>query len=81
MLSLAVGALAACSPPVEPPALDPAKLSGLERRADALDLQEHERVWERIAWTRDLESAEQLSDQTGRPIFLFSMWGELDSRC
>ena len=58
--------------------IDPA---ALRERARGMDLMDNERVWERIPWVTTYEDATALSAQTGRPIFLFSMWGELDSRC
>lgn len=64
--------------PMEVPPIDVAALSA---RVQASDLSPTERVWERIPWTRTLEEAQALSARTERPIFLFSMWGELDSRC
>jgi hypothetical protein len=44
-------------------------------------LSDEERVWEHIPWTHTLPEARVVSTETGRPIFLFSMWGELDGRC
>lgn len=44
-------------------------------------LSDEERVWEHIPWTHTLPEARAAAEQTGRPIFLFSMWGELDGRC
>ena len=39
-------------------------------------LSDEERVWEHIPWTHTLPEARAAAEQTGRPIFLFSMWGE-----
>ena len=58
--------------------LDTAELA---RFVEALDLTPQERVWERVAWARDLASAQAVAEESGRPIFLFSMWGQLDGRC
>ena len=44
-------------------------------------LSEQERVWELISWTTDVKDANRQSEETGRPIFLFSMHGDLDGRC
>lgn len=56
-------------------------LAALRAQAEALDLNRGERVWDEIPWVRSLDQAKTLSRQTGRPIFLFSMWGDLDGRC
>lgn len=61
-----------------PPAVD---FESVKAQVQALDLRADERVWERIHWERDLASAQEVSRATQRPIFLFSMWGELDGRC
>lgn len=68
-------------PPLDPVVVDSPDLNALRYAAATLDLTPAERVWERIPWTRSLEEAQALSLATGRPIFLFSMWGELDGRC
>jgi len=46
-----------------------------------LALQDSEKVWERVSWVSDVSTAKSLAIQTQRPIFLFSMHGELDGRC
>ena len=44
-------------------------------------LKKHEMVWERVRWVRDFDTALALSNRHERPIFLFSMHGQLDGRC
>ena len=44
-------------------------------------LKKHEMVWERVRWVRDFDTALALSNKHERPIFLFSMHGQLDGRC
>ena len=44
-------------------------------------LRKSERVWDKIPWVTDYTTAQALSQESQRPIFLFSMWGELDGRC
>ena len=44
-------------------------------------LRKSERVWDKIPWVTDYPTAQALSQESKRPIFLFSMWGELDGRC
>jgi hypothetical protein len=56
-------------------------VDSIENRAKSFELSEAENVWARIKWVRTLEQAKVLSEQSNRPIFLFSMYGELDGRC
>jgi hypothetical protein len=79
-------ALGACAGQDEaPPAqvMVPLELDeqSIRDRTGQLDLKASEDFWTRIAWVRSLERAEGLSKSTGRPIFFFSMYGELDGRC
>jgi len=64
--------------PSDPVLLD---VENIRARVQALDLTESENVWARIPWVPSLEEAQQLSQSSGRPIFFFSMYGELDGRC
>ena len=89
MLPLALGlASAACtgtSPPESSDAIaTAATMVDVEAvRAAVIQqaLSDEERVWEHIPWTHNLPEARAAAERTGRPIFLFSMWGELDGRC
>lgn len=56
-------------------------VAAIRARVGALELKAEERVWDRIAWQSDPARAMDLARQTGRPVFLFSMYGELDGRC
>lgn len=56
-------------------------VDALSARVARQGLSEREAVWERIAWVRDVDEARALAQERDRPIFLFSMWGELDGRC
>ena len=68
-------------PTPEPVVVGEIDVEEISLNALAMDLDQKDRVWERIPWVKDLDAARALSAQTDRPIFLFSMWGELDSRC
>ena len=46
-----------------------------------LQLDADDRVWERIAWSRDIDDAQRRARESGRPILFFSIWGKLDGRC
>ena len=56
-------------------------VKSIQERAKRLDLAESENVWSRISWVRTLKEAKRISSESGRPIFFFSMYGELDGRC
>ena len=64
--------------PTDPVSLD---VDSIRSRVSDLDLTESENVWARIPWVPSLEEAQRLSHSSGRPIFFFSMYGELDGRC
>ena len=70
------------SPPkkdtAQPTALD---ALSIKTKGAEIILSEEERVWELIPWTTNLQEATRLSAETDRPIFLFSMHGDLDGRC
>jgi hypothetical protein len=53
----------------------------IEETVKQLALSDEERIWERIPWTRSIDEAKKISEDSQRPIFFFSMWGELDGRC
>lgn len=53
----------------------------IKERVKYFSLRTSERVWEHIPWVTDFETAQAMSQETQRPIFMFSMWGELDGRC
>ncbi len=64
------------------------KLEGVEVDIESIKsgvsqnrLKKHEMVWERVRWVRDFDTALALSNRHERPIFLFSMHGQLDGRC
>ena len=59
----------------------PLNIDSIQQRVRAIELTEQENVWSRIPWVRSLEKAKRLSKESGRPIFFFSMYGELDGRC
>ena len=44
-------------------------------------LKPQEKVWARLPWFGDYEKALEESQKQNRPIFFFSMFGELDGRC
>ena len=56
-------------------------LAHVRKGVSDLSLQEHEKVWKRVSWVAKHATAKKLSLETNRPIFLFSMHGELDGRC
>ena len=56
-------------------------VDSIQEKVKHLSLQQEERIWDRIPWKSDLESAKKASSESGRPIFLFSMHGDLDGRC
>ena len=79
-------ALAACHPYLmaEPlPEISVAQVDpdAIDAQVAILGLQPKEKVWEHIPWLQDVEKAKAASQESGRPVFLFSMWGELDGRC
>ena len=49
-------------------------------KVEELSLKKEERVWERIPWMTSFEEAQKTSQASNRPIFLFSMHGDLDGR-
>ena len=53
----------------------------IRERVKYFSLRQSERVWDKIPWVTDYSTAQALSQESQRPIFLFSMWGELDGRC
>ena len=57
------------------------EIEEIEEKVKYFSLRKSERVWEKIPWVTDFKTAKALSEKTNRPIFLFSMWGELDGRC
>lgn len=57
------------------------EISTIEERVKYFSLRRSERVWDKIPWVTEFETAQALSEKTNRPIFMFSMWGELDGRC
>lgn len=61
--------------------VDPIDVDTIGDEVARLDLQPHEKVWERVSWMADVATAKSLAVKTNRPIFLFSMHGELDGRC
>lgn len=56
-------------------------VAAVRAEVEGLGVQVQEAVWNRVYWESDPEQARARSRETGRPIFLFSMWGELDGRC
>ena len=56
-------------------------VADIEEKAAELALKQHERVWDLIPWESDYSQAMQISQETRRPVFLFSMLGDLDGRC
>jgi hypothetical protein len=64
------------------PVLD-GDLSGwLEGRWKELQPSAREKAFDRIGWARDLRSAERLSRESGRPVFLFTHDGRINTgRC
>ena len=83
---LGLGATAIAIPqliadPIGELVVKPINVEAMNDRVDEMDLSDGEQVWERIPWATDLDTAMALSKESNRPVFLFSMWGELDSRC
>ena len=56
-------------------------VASIQEKVKQMSLQQEERIWDRIPWKSDLETAKKVSTESGRPIFLFSMHGDLDGRC
>lgn len=61
--------------------VSPFDISAIQQQATKLELQSEERIWERIPWTSSLNEAKSISQESDRPIFIFSMHGNLDGRC
>lgn len=58
-----------------------ARVTRLRERAAQLDLTPQERLWESVGWVQDLTRARALSHSTGKPLFLWTLGGNLGGRC
>ena len=67
--------------PAEPSMAHAERIAAVDDAVARVQLSVDDQVWRKIAWEEDYESARQRSQQQDRPIFFFSMWGELDGRC
>lgn len=67
--------------PAEPSAAHAERIAAVDDTVALLSLSVDDQVWRKIAWEEDYDSARQQSQQLERPIFFFSMWGQLDGRC
>ena len=82
LLAILAGASGCKTPTAQPEASSPTiSVPAVRAGVQALQLDADDRVWERIAWSRDIDDAKRRSRDSGRPIFFFSMWGKLDGRC
>jgi hypothetical protein len=82
LVGLLQGAFILTRPGVRPVAFgaDPS-IAAVDAAVKSLDLTPAERKWEQIGWAPDLARALERSRATGRPIFFFGLWGDLEGRC
>ena len=81
ILLLAAACDQAAEVPAEPSPAHAERIAAVDDTVALLSLSVDDQVWRKIAWEHDYESARQRSQLQDRPIFFFSMWGELDGRC
>src|SRR5262245_8842489 len=75
--------LAACPAPSAEPAIPDAKLAAaVDARLAEWWLKPDERRFDRVGWAGDLRTARRLAAESGRPLFLFTMDGRVNTgRC
>jgi hypothetical protein len=83
--TLAPAADAGAAPAATPPATDLPDilaLSGINKKAEVCQVTPDERKFDRIGWSTTLLAAEKLAKENGRPVFLFTHDGRINTgRC
>ena len=65
-----------------PPVPDADLAAWVSDQIEALQPSDEERQFDRIGWAADLRAAERLAKEHGRPVFLFTRDGRIDTgRC
>jgi hypothetical protein len=53
----------------------------IDANVERYRLRTDEKIWARLPWISSYDEAMQEAKKRNRPIFFFSMYGELDGRC
>jgi hypothetical protein len=65
-----------------PPEADAELAAWVDQRIESIQPSEEERRFDQIGWAADIREAERLAKEHGRPVFLFTHDGRIDTgRC